>query len=132
MRPRRSNKMITPASVFRVTNHTPKPSVHHGFTPIPSCTSNKADRAACLPAAGYRNESNLNDAGSNGNYWSSSLYTDNPNNAYDLYFNDGNVNAQNNDNRYYGQSVRAVRRRHRLDASKGAFCFNSQFIIHNS
>lgn len=62
-----------------------------------------------LPAAGYRNDSSLNNAGSNGNYWSSSLNTSNSNNAYELNFNSSNVDWNNN-NRYYGQSVRAVLR----------------------
>ena len=61
-----------------------------------------------MPAAGYRNNSNLNNAGSNGNYWSSSLNTDNPNNAWKLNFNSDNYNMNNN-NRNYGQSVRPVR-----------------------
>ncbi len=60
-----------------------------------------------LPAAGYRNNGDLNNAGSNGNYWSSSLNTSNSNNAYNLNFNSGNVDWNNN-NRYNGQSVRAV------------------------
>ncbi len=60
-----------------------------------------------LPAAGYRNNDDLNNAGSNGNYWSSSLNTDNPNNAWNVNFNSDNVN-RNNNNRYYGQSVRPV------------------------
>ena len=60
-----------------------------------------------LPAAGYRNNANLNNAGTNGYYWSSSLNTDNPNNAWNVNFNDTNVN-RNNDNRNYGQSVRPV------------------------
>ena len=64
-------------------------------------------RLAFLPAAGYRNDSSLNNAGSNGNYWSSSLNTSNPNNAYNVNFNSSNVN-RNNNNRYYGQSVRPV------------------------
>ena len=60
-----------------------------------------------LPAAGNRNDTNLNNAGSNGNYWSSSLNTDNPNNAYNVNFNSDNVNWNNN-NRYNGFSVRPV------------------------
>ena len=60
-----------------------------------------------LPAAGNRNDTNLNDEGSNGNYWSSSLNTDNPNNAWTVNFNSDNVN-RNNNNRYYGNSVRPV------------------------
>ncbi|MBR2199272.1 MAG: hypothetical protein IJ894_00760 [Bacteroidales bacterium] len=64
-----------------------------------------------LPAAGYRDESDLSYAGSYGNYWSPSLNTDYPGYAYDLFFDDGFVNAQGIVSRYYGQSVRAVRRK---------------------
>ena len=39
-----------------------------------------------LPAAGYRFDSDLHGAGYNGNYWSSSLYTDDSNGAYNLFF----------------------------------------------
>lgn len=60
-----------------------------------------------LPAAGYCDDSDLNDAGDYGNYWSRSLYTDSPNNAWYLYFEDGDFNTDNN-NRYNGQSVRPV------------------------
>ena len=60
-----------------------------------------------LPAAGYRNSSSLNNAGSNGNYWSSTPNSSNTNNAYNLNFNSSSVN-RNNNNRYNGQSVRPV------------------------
>ena len=39
----------------------------------------------------------------NGNYWSSSLNTDNPNNAWNFNFNSDNY-GMNNNNRNYGQS----------------------------
>ncbi len=61
-----------------------------------------------LPAAGNRWNGELNNAGSNGNYWSSTLNESNPNNAWNLNFNSGNVNTNNN-NRNNGQSVRPVR-----------------------
>ena len=61
-----------------------------------------------LPAAGYRNDTNLNSAGSNGNYWSRSLYTNYSNNAYGLDFNSGSLNWNYN-NRSFGRSVRPVR-----------------------
>ncbi|MBR1665434.1 MAG: RNA-directed DNA polymerase [Bacteroidaceae bacterium] len=61
----------------------------------------------CRAAAGYRNEASLNNAGSNGNYWSSSLNTSNANNARELNFNSSDHNTSNN-NRYNGQSVRPV------------------------
>lgn len=52
------------------------------------------------------NGSSLNNAGSNGNYWSSTPNS-NANNAYNLNFNSGNHNVNNN-NRNYGFSVRPV------------------------
>ena len=64
-----------------------------------------------LPAAGYRNDTSLNNAGSNGNYWSRSLNTSSSDNAYNLYFNSSSINTNNN-NRYQGQSVRPVRVQH--------------------
>jgi hypothetical protein len=64
-----------------------------------------------LPAAGWRSESSLNDAGTIGYYWSSSLYAKSPYCAYRLSFDLSNVNAQSNSNRHYGRSVRAVRRK---------------------
>lgn len=54
-----------------------------------------------LPAAGYRYASSLNCVGSNGEYWSSSLITDQPYYAYCIFFlSDGDV--------YWGRGARAV------------------------
>ena len=61
-----------------------------------------------LPAAGYRLDSDLGNAGSYGCYWSSTLDESNPGIAYDLYFGSGNAFWGRNDRRY-GQSVRPVR-----------------------
>ena len=60
-----------------------------------------------LPAAGGRYDSELYDAGSLGLYWSSSLYTDYPIDAWCLYFYSDNGYVNGN-YRYYGQSVRPV------------------------
>ncbi|MBQ3833239.1 MAG: hypothetical protein II815_08700, partial [Bacteroidales bacterium] len=60
-----------------------------------------------LPAAGYRYGSELYNAGSYGDYWSSSLYTDDPGGAWLLHFNSGNYRMDSY-YRYYGQSVRPV------------------------
>ena len=70
-------------------------------------TSKKNGNSIFLPAAGYRSGSSLYYAGSYGNYWSSSLYTDGPNSAYGLYFDSDGVGWYNG-NRYCGQSVRPV------------------------
>jgi uncharacterized protein (TIGR02145 family) len=61
-----------------------------------------------LPAAGYRCDSSLLDAGSRGFYWSSSLFTDSPNHAWNLYFLSDGCYMYFYD-RSYGQSVRPVR-----------------------
>ena len=62
-----------------------------------------------LPAAGYRNGTTVNNAGTNGNYWSSTANPTNANNAYNVNFNSGNLNPANNNNRNNGNSVRLVR-----------------------
>ena len=60
-----------------------------------------------LPAAGYRNATNLNYAGSDGGYWSSSLYTDFPYRACGVYFDSDGVSGSYN-SRCNGRSVRPV------------------------
>ena len=62
-----------------------------------------------LLAAGYRDDSGLNNAGSYGYYWSASLYESNPIGARFLYFDYSIYYTYIND-RYYGRTVRAVAR----------------------
>lgn len=59
-----------------------------------------------LPAAGYRNDGSLNNAGSNGNYWSASCY--NSDHAWLVGFSDGGLYSDGANDRYYGRSVRLV------------------------
>ena len=61
-----------------------------------------------LPAAGYRWAYGLDDAGSYGFYWSSSLGPYDDDYAYSLYFYSGNCRWYSR-SRYDGRSVRAVR-----------------------
>ena len=61
-----------------------------------------------LPAAGSRDFANLYDAGSYGDYWSSSLNAVNPDHAWDLYFNSEKVSRFCYDRRCFGFSVRPV------------------------
>ena len=49
----------------------------------------------------------LRNAGNDGNFWSSTANPD-PSNAFNLNFNESEVNANNNDNRYNGNSVRCL------------------------
>ena len=61
-----------------------------------------------LPAAGYRSIDDLDDAGSNGYYWSSSLHTDNdPYAAWGVAFDSDDV-GRSSYGRCDGQSVRPV------------------------
>ena len=70
-------------------------------------TSNKNGASIFLPAAGYRFDTDLLYVGSNSGYWSSSLYTGLPNNAYGVYFYSVGVNRRDY-SRYGGLSVRPV------------------------
>ena len=60
-----------------------------------------------LPAAGYRDDSSLYNAGGYGGYWSRSLTTSYSLYAYYLYFNSGSIDWGDN-SRYGGRSVRPV------------------------
>ena len=68
------------------------------------------ETAGCvfLPAAGDRNGASVSNAGSDGNYWSSS-HSSNANNACSVYFNSGVLNPAGNGLRRNGFSVRLVR-----------------------
>ena len=61
-----------------------------------------------LPAAGRRWYDELSSAGSYGYYWSSSLHTGYPSNAWYFNFSSGYADVDGG-YRYYGRSVRAVR-----------------------
>ena len=65
------------------------------------------DKWIFLPAAGYRNGTSLNYAGSYGRFWSSSLDTGSPYDAYYLGYPRSSVYSISY-YRYYGQSVRPV------------------------
>ena len=62
-----------------------------------------------LPAAGYRRDESLNNAGSDGYYWSRTLDSVYPYYAYYLYFYSGNWGYRSGNNRSRGRTVRAVR-----------------------
>lgn len=70
-------------------------------------TSKNNGNSIFLPAAGYRNGTSVDDVGSGGYYWSSSLYEGFPRDAYNLYFYSGNV-VWYGSSRNLGHTVRAV------------------------
>ena len=69
--------------------------------------SNANGNSIFLPAAGYPSDDGLDDAGNYGYYWSSSLITDDPSYAWDVYFLSVGV-GRGSDGRCLGQSVRPV------------------------
>jgi len=72
--------------------------------------TDKTDNSKTLffPAAGNYEDGDVWDVGSNGYYWSRSLYTNSVNNAWGLHFSDGYVYPNGNNGRYQGCSVRGV------------------------
>ncbi|MBQ3409853.1 hypothetical protein IJG66_00635 [Candidatus Saccharibacteria bacterium] len=59
--------------------------------------------------SGYYNyNGSLNNQGTNGNFWSSTV--NNSNNARNLNFNSSNLNPQNNNNKGNGFSIRCMAR----------------------
>ena len=70
-------------------------------------TSKTNGNSIFLPAAGYRRFTSLNNAGTYGEYWSSSLDTGYPDFAWFVYFSSGNVYRGSYD-RSDGLSVRPV------------------------
>lgn len=67
-----------------------------------------ADRCIFLPAAGYVRDSHFHSSGSDGLYWSSTLYSDFSVSAWSLsFYSDSCIRVYYG--RYFGQSVRPVR-----------------------
>ena len=82
-----------------------------------------------LPAAGYRDNSSLYNAGSDGFYWSSSLDTDHPFHAGDFAFKSGGCNMYGN-TRFYGFAVRPVCSSGQNTTPTGAI--NDKFTINDN
>ena len=74
---------------------------------VTSKKSGYTNKSIFLPAAGYRDDSSFDYAGSYGDYWSSSLYSDLSRYAHGLGFHSSDVYCYS-DFRSYGQSVRPV------------------------
>lgn len=82
--------------------------LHEGIPSVPKITVPPTQTSCIfLPAAGNRNDSSLNNVGSNGNYWSSSLNTDGPGDAWYLGFYSDDYDMGSS-YRCCGRSVRPV------------------------
>ncbi|MBQ7279793.1 MAG: hypothetical protein IJR13_03585 [Bacteroidales bacterium] len=73
------------------------------------CITGPSGKSLFLPEAGYRWDGETYRVGSNGGYWSSSLYEYYPGYAWDLNFGSGDHGMNGGLGRYYGFSVRPVR-----------------------
>ena len=101
-------RMPTVAEFQELDNHCNKVwATINGVNGI-KFTSKKNDNSIFLPAAGYRGIDDLYSVGSDGYYWSSSLLTDCPYDAYYMNFDSGSVYADYYYFRYDGLSVRPV------------------------
>jgi len=99
--------------VYRVKQDSDKGRKVYGGA-APSASYSLVDTHIFLPAAGAFAYSALNDFGSFGYYWSASLYKSDqpkPNRASYCAFNNSFVNADFNGLRYYGFSIRPIKRR---------------------
>ena len=67
------------------------------------------ENAGCafVPAAGYRDGTHVSQVGWDGNFWLATCH--NSDNAYNLYFYDGNLSPSTNSYRYIGLPVRLVK-----------------------
>jgi len=75
---------------------------------VPHLNASEEGRPERVPCAGNGNGTSLNNAGSNGNYWSSVPISGNDYYAWYLDFYSGDHGADYYGRRYYGQSVRPV------------------------
>ena len=73
-------------------------------------TSKTNGKSIFFPANGDASGTEVYDRGTNGKYWSSSLYQSRSSNGVHLRFNSGSVDPQYDDRRYFGFCVRGVRK----------------------
>ena len=106
-------ELINYTNSYWVKNYNPNKTVHEpkddgGIKGLNGrIFEGKNGNQLFIPATGYYNGSNISFIGSHGFAWSSSLYIDNPNSAYLLYFYSDSMRIFDN-TRCYGRSVRPV------------------------
>lgn len=103
-----NGKSVNGYIVYKVKDSADKGKMTNNdssYSPVGSYSV--SDPHLFLPAAGYRVGSSLSGAGSGGSYWSSSLYSSNPQSAYELGINSRDV-VWADGSRRCGQSVRPV------------------------
>ena len=101
-----NNSNVKGYIVYKAKTSSDKGQEIHKYE-TPSSSYSLSDAHIFLPAAGYRTNGDLNFAGSDGDYWSSSLDTDGPYGAWFVALGSGDL-ASRSYYRYCGHSVRAV------------------------
>lgn len=91
---------------YTMQNGTKKSGRYFGTKTVPSTADQ--DKYVFLPAAGIRTDTTYGNMGTYGNYWSATLYTNNANYAYSLYFHDTTCVVFDN-SRFYAYALRCVR-----------------------
>ena len=100
---------ITSGGIYWLTATQTYEPEYTGVAGLLFVDKNDIDNRVFVPAAGGVYDTSLSNGGTNGYYWSSSLYTSDANNAYYLYFYSSTVSpSYNYCGRYYGFTVRPV------------------------
>ncbi len=106
-------ELINYTNNYWVNNYDPNKSIHNtkddrGIQGLNGMIFEGKNRNQLfIPAAGYRNGSNIFNVGSKCYLWSSSLDLDHPSNAYNLFFYSDRIGMRVC-SRYFGHSVRPV------------------------
>ena len=103
-------RMPTETEIRELYNNTTNEWINiNGVNGMKFTSKTDTSKYIFIPAAGYCSAGSVDDVGNGGGVWSSSLNTSNPSYAWDLSFGSSDC-SMGNSSRYYGQSVRGVRK----------------------
>ena len=107
-------RMPTEAEIRELINNTTKEWITNfngsGVNGRKFTSKTDTSKYIFIPAAGFCYNDSVNYVGRNGYVWSSSLNASDPGYAWGLYFNSGRCAMSDSSFRYFGQSVRGVRK----------------------
>ena len=107
-------RMPTEAEIRELINNTTKEWITNfngsGVNGRKFTSKTDTSKYIFIPAAGFCYNDSVNYVGRNGYVWSSSLNASDPGYAWCLYFNSGRCEMSDSSFRYFGQSVRGVRK----------------------
>ena len=107
-------RMPTEAEIRELINNTTKEWITNfngsGVNGRKFTSKTDTSKYIFIPAAGFCYNDSVNYVDRNGYVWSSSLNASDPGYAWGLYFNSGRCEMSDSSFRYFGQSVRGVRK----------------------